>query len=349
MVRTSRLLLITAWLASTAVAVFPADISRPAFQPQGTSLIQATATPPPALGGDLRRRQTKEEDEEESSTSTSKATGSTSSANPTKTDSTVALSIIPPASTSTSAPSALPSPFDIYGPSYFSGDPASNCPTFVRNLLSSDEYRRCYPISMLLDASRSFFEAQRQGLVSLVRVLDTACEADVDFCTEYFNTAAEDLLLKENCGAEYERGGNGVKQVYMGLKSYELVFKATCLQDPDDAQYCFASAVNSNNNGSNVYPYQMPINMTFPASATPDCNWCLEETMRIYQAATADRESFVARVYEDAARQMNTVCGPEFVNETLPDPVESASAILAMPPWIFTVALFAVSVLLPLT
>lgn len=183
-----------------------------------------------------------------------------------------------------------------------------------------------------------------------MRVLDAACEADVDFCTDYFNTAAENLLLDENCGSEYERGGNGVKQVHKGLTSYELVFKATCLQDPDDSQYCFASAVNNNNNGSNVYPYQMPLNMTFPASATPDCNWCLEETMRIYQAAAADRESFIARVYEDAARQMNTVCGPDFVNDTLPDPVESGSTALAVPTWAVSVALLAVAaIILPLT
>lgn len=211
------------------------------------------------------------------------------------------------------------------------------------------EFTVCSPlIACLEQTSQSWFEATRQ-LVSVVRVLDTACEADVDYCTEYFNGVAEDLLLDENCGQQYQNRLTIVRQAYDGLVSYELLYKATCLQDREDSQYCYANAVTGGNNASNVYPYYLPLNLTFPASATPSCNWCLEEMMGIFHAASEDRDLYIASTYEGAAKQINTVCGPEFVNATLPEARDTSPASFAGPSWLSAVAALAAGTALLLT
>lgn len=55
--------------------------------------------------------------------------------------------------------------------------------------------------------------------------------------------------------------------------------------------------------------------------------------MAIYNAASADRDQDIANTYEDAARQVNAICGPNFVNGTLPEAVESM-ARATTPVWL---------------
>lgn len=69
--------------------------------------------------------------------------------------------------------------------------------------------------------------------------------------------------------------------------------------------------------------------------------------MSIYHSASADRSQFVAPKYEDAARQVNTLCGPNFVNLTLPA-AENGGMSIIIPSYLgiaantlFTIFLFA--------
>lgn len=176
---------------------------------------------------------------------------------------------------------------------------------------------------MTFQGSRSFFDATK-SLVSTVRVLDTACEADVDSCTEFMLDAADDLIDDANCGPDFNAGHSVVQQAYRGLRSYEMLYAATCLQDENSpsgsTQYCYASAVtNKTDGGANTYPYLLPLNITMEDGAAPACNWCLEETMGIFQTAAANRDQLIADTYEGAARHVNSACGSGFVNETLPE------------------------------
>ena len=53
--------------------------------------------------------------------------------------------------------------------------------------------------------------------------------------------------------------------------------------------------------------------------------------MRIYQAAAANVTQPVSKVYPAAAKQMNSICGPSYVNTTVPTlPDSSASTVLKL-------------------
>lgn len=94
------------------------------------------------------------------------------------------------------------------------------------------------------------------------------------------------------------------------------MYSATCLQNPESQNYCFATAVTNTSNPSDIYFYSMPYNLSLPGSSTPSCGFCTDETMGIFHAATADSSMPIAATYPEAARQVNTICGPDFVNGT---------------------------------
>lgn len=73
---------------------------------------------------------------------------------------------------------------------------------------------------------------------------------------------------------------------------------------------------------ANAYVYFLPLNMTMPGAAEPDCSRCLGDTMAIYRDAAARRSLAVASTYEGAARRVNEVCGGGFAEETLPEAME---------------------------
>lgn len=136
--------------------------------------------------------------------------------------------------------------------------------------------------------------------------------------------AAKNLTSSDNCEAEWNEGLSTVMQAYRGLMAYEMMYTATCLQDPDDEDYCFASAVTNTSTPSDTFLYFLPYNLSLPGSSTPSCNWCIQETMGVFHSATADRRQLIATTYENAARQVNTICGSDFVNGTLAE--ESVSS-----------------------
>lgn len=178
---------------------------------------------------------------------------------------------------------------------------------------------------MMREGSLSFFNAQK-NLLDIVRVLDASCAADVDFCTNYLNEAARNLKKRENCGSEYNDPDTPtnapIMQAYNGLRAYNAMYKATCLQDLDTDMYCYASVVTNSSMSSDAYLYYMPYGLGLPGSSQPSCNQCVFQTMGIFHSAAADRSQLVAKPYEEAALVINTICGPNFVPATLP-PAES--------------------------
>lgn len=165
--------------------------------------------------------------------------------------------------------------------------------------------------------STGLFNAEKQ-LVSIVKVLDATCKADVVSCTEFLDKAAKNLTSSGNCKTEFQQNQSQVLQAYRGLLAYKVLYAASCLQDPSSNMYCFANAVTNLSTVSDSYLYSMPFGTALPGASTPTCNWCTQNTMSIFHAASADRRQFVASTYESAARQVNTICGPQFVNSTLP-------------------------------
>lgn len=97
-------------------------------------------------GPDELRMVKRDGDDEDQSPGPSPTTFSTSIA-PT------ANSSVTSTSTSTSAPEAsspLPSPLDSSSAFNFTGTDSTSCPNFVNDMLNSEEFKTCYPLSMLL-------------------------------------------------------------------------------------------------------------------------------------------------------------------------------------------------------
>lgn len=228
-------------------------------------------------------------------------------------------------STSTVAASPLPSPFDGALAANFST--GQSCPNFINTFLSNATFKSCYPVSLLLQGSQSFFQAER-SFFAITKVLDAACDADVTMCTDYFNGLAKSLIDDSNCGGEYERQNALVVQAYKGMKTYEVVYKATCLTnaDADSSAYCFANAITNASTPSNSYLYYLPFNSTLPTYAVPSCGSCTQQTMQIYQAATSNRKADIANTYQSAAEQINSNCGDNFINTSLAAAAVSSTA-----------------------
>ncbi|OAA54122.1 hypothetical protein SPI_09056 [Niveomyces insectorum RCEF 264] len=234
----------------------------------------------------------------------------------------------------TAVPSSpLPKPFDSSLASNFS----DNCPSFINSFLTDPTFKSCYPFSLLLQGSRSFFEAAK-SVVTITQVLDATCAANVTFCTNYLANVAANLTEPTNCGEDYAMGNSIVVEAYLGMVSYQPLYIASCLKDPESGLYCYANAVTNLTTPSNVYFYYLPLNISLPGSSIPSCNWCLQQTMAGFQAAAANRKQPIASTYVSAAQQVDTVCGPAFVNDTLPVSIKSTGFSLSyqggLPLWL---------------
>ncbi|KAI1815284.1 hypothetical protein GGS20DRAFT_353176 [Poronia punctata] len=227
--------------------------------------------------------------------------------------------------TPTESASPLPSPFDGALAANFSND--QTCPNFINAFLSDPTFKSCYPVSLLLQGSRSFFEAQK-SFFQITRTLDAACTSNVTSCTAYFDALASRLLDPSTCGSEYEKGNALVVDAYRGMRTYPTVYHATCLlnKDVSPPTYCFASAVTNRSTASNAYLYYLPLNHTLPDTSAPACGYCTRKTMEFYQDATANRKAEIVYSYPGAASQINAECGPDFVGTELAVTADSGAA-----------------------
>lgn len=233
-----------------------------------------------------------------------------------------------PSTTAVNSP--LPSPFDGALAANFSG----SCPSFIEAMLADPAFKACYPFSLLLQGSRSFFNAQK-SFVGITRVLDATCAADVNTCTPYFEKLARNLTAETGCAEDYRKGNSLVLQAYTAMRSYKILYSASCLKDADTSAYCFAYAATDTTFASNNYLYYMPLNISYPSTQRPACNSCTKQTMGIYQAATADRSSAIATTYTNASILCNSQCGAGYVNETLPEPlsyINGAGSLMSQGP-----------------
>ncbi|KAI0883368.1 uncharacterized protein GGS22DRAFT_29515 [Annulohypoxylon maeteangense] len=220
----------------------------------------------------------------------------------------------------------LPTPFDGALAANFSGeDGAGSCLDFINSFLEDPTFQSCYPLSLLLKGSNSFFQAMR-SIVKITQVLETSCAANKTTCTSYLDNLAEKLKSDDNCGEDYDKQNALVVQAYKGMKAYEEIYGATCLTNPETSAYCFVNAVTNLTTASNVYLYNLPFNATLPSTALPACDYCTSETMKIYQSASADRSKWIANTYVSAAQQIDSECGATFVSAELPAALPASAA-----------------------
>lgn len=221
--------------------------------------------------------------------------------------------------------SPLPSPFDSFMTNNFT---TASCPAFFESFLGNDTFQKCTPLSLLLQTSNGFFEAER-SLVRLTQTLDAACSVDFDVCSSVMASLAQEVQLTANCGADLALQNPVVNQALNGFLGYDPLYHAGCLTD-NSGSYCFADAVTNASAPSNSYIYYLPLGVPLPAGTRPSCNACLKDTMIVFAAAASNNSVPISGDYASAAQQLDANCGSTFVQASI-EATNAACSIVARP------------------
>lgn len=156
--------------------------------------------------------------------------------------------------------------------------------------------------------------------------MDASCSVNSTLCNSYLTTLALNMTSPTVCGPDMTSQIAVVEQVRTGLLAYSTMYTAGCLKDNSTGSYCFADAITNSSSPTDSYVYFLPLNQSLVGGSQPTCNTCLQSTMSVFQTAAANRSSTVSSVYVDSARLINGLCGPGFVNSTIPNQLNANGA-----------------------
>ncbi|RDW70827.1 uncharacterized protein DSM5745_08338 [Aspergillus mulundensis] len=237
--------------------------------------------------------------------------------------------IVEPRSSSSTSSSTFPTAFDTSLSNNFT---TTTCPTFFKDFLSDDSFTNCYAISTLLRDSTGFFHTLTSAAATS-RVLDLACAANVTSCASTLSDLASNLIDDSNCGKDYADGNPLVTNAYVDLITYEPIYRATCLQNPDTSDYCFVDAVTNTSNAADYDVYSLPYGSTINNATTlPTCSSCLQATLDIFSEWAQVEKQPLADSYLTSAEAVNTKCGSDFANVNITVGVEDDFPSAASPP-----------------
>lgn len=281
---------------------------------------------PPTAQGMIQRRQDESnttssaESVLPTSTASTPASSATESSSPSSTVTMASASSSASSTTGTATTASatvittpLPVPFDTSLGSNFT---SQSCPDFFGTFLGNATFKSCSPVSLLLQNSNSFFQAERDATL-LSETLDIACNAPLAICSPLMSSLSEQLISTANCGADYAQQNPLVMQAYNGLVAYEPLYRATCLKDPKTGSYCFSEAITNSSAPADSYPYYTALGLHMPASSRPTCDKCLQNTMAVFASYAADTNQPLAATYTATSYQIDFGCGPTFVNTTV--------------------------------
>ncbi|KAL4884328.1 hypothetical protein BJY04DRAFT_182207 [Aspergillus karnatakaensis] len=233
----------------------------------------------------------------------------------------------------------FPTSFDTSLTSNFTTD---SCPDFFQKFLSDSTFTDCHAISTLLRDSTGFFRSLLSAATTS-RILDIACAADVESCSSTMSDFASDLLDDSNCGQDYKDGNPLVTNAYYNMITYQPIYRATCLQNPDTSNYCFVDAVTNTSNPADYDVYLLPYGSTTDRGSLPTCDSCLQATLDIFSTWAQVEDQPLAESYLPSAHAINSGCGANFANVNITtgveDEVPNSSAperllALSLPVWI---------------
>ena len=207
------------------------------------------------------------------------------------------------------AMASLPRPFDSSLGNNFT---SPSCPAFFTSFLSNETFRNCLPLSLLLQTSTGFF-ADTRSPFRLTQTLDATCNVNLHHCSAVMARLAQEIQLPNNCGADLGLRNPMVMQAYDGFVAYEPLYHAGCLTD-DDGNYCFADAATNASAPASSYIYYLPLGVPFPGGSQPSCDSCLRKTMAVFSSYATNSSQPLNSDYESAAEQIDTTCGPKFVD-----------------------------------
>ncbi|EEP81864.1 predicted protein [Uncinocarpus reesii 1704] len=203
-----------------------------------------------------------------------------------------------------------------------------SCATFFKEFTTNSAFIQCYPVSILIGSSKSWFNAAK-SFVSITRVLDASCSVDVARCTNLLAQLGKEISTKEICGQELANNNPLVLSARNGFVAYRYMYDAACLKNPDMGSYCLADALSSEETTGNTFVYHLALGTSLPGGSRPVCNKCLQATMEVYSRGAGFKEQPLSQTYKQAAQQINIGCGPGFVSESVPN-AASVSASLPL-------------------
>ena len=171
----------------------------------------------------------------------------------------------------------------------------------------------------------SFFDASR-SVSTITTVLNASCSVSFPTCSTLMSSFALTLRSSAACQQDYSSENPQVRQAYAGLLAYDVSYNASCLKntpdpdpDQDDGNYCFANAITNRSSPSDSYVYYLPLGVRLPSGSLPTCDSCLSRTMAVYAAAASNKSQPLNLDYVDSATMINQMCGPAFVEASIPD------------------------------
>ncbi|KAI9844380.1 MAG: hypothetical protein M1838_002204 [Thelocarpon superellum] len=216
----------------------------------------------------------------------------------------------------------LPSAFDTSLGSNFT---TSACPNFFNSFLQNSTFKACLPLSLLLQNSNSFFQAEK-SIVTITQTLEASCNVDFATCTATMADFATQIRDDTTCGADFQRQNPLVLQAYNGFIAYAPMYQAGCLRD-SSGDYCFADAITNFTSPTDSYVYYVGLGLPLPGGSRPTCNSCLQNTMSIFANASSNSSQPVSQQYVQTAQVIDLNCGPNFVNTTIPASKGAASGV----------------------
>lgn len=173
----------------------------------------------------------------------------------------------------------------------------------------------------------SFFDATR-SLSTITAVLNASCSVIFPACSTLMSSFALTLRSSTACQDDYNSENPQVRQAYAALLAYDVSYDASCLKntpspgDPDAQQdndnYCFANAVTNTSSPTDSYVYYLPMGIPLPSGSLPTCDSCLTNTMAVYANAAMNKSQPLNLDYVESATMVNEMCGPAFVNVSIP-------------------------------
>ncbi|KAF2771154.1 hypothetical protein EJ03DRAFT_269269 [Teratosphaeria nubilosa] len=217
--------------------------------------------------------------------------------------------------TASSTSTGLPQPFDTNLVNSNFTQPS--CPAFFESFLSDDTFKRCLPLSMLLQTSASFFAACKSPLL-LSQTLNASCSADLGKCSSIMSSLAVRIRQSSKCGADYQLGNPNVLQAYNALIAYESLYHAGCTRDQSSGNWCFSKAIFNTSAPTSSYVYYLPLGVGLPNGSKPTCDDCLRSTMDVFASGATNGSTPIGSDYSAAAEIIDKACGSQFVQASVP-------------------------------
>lgn len=229
-------------------------------------------------------------------------------------------------------PPVLPTPFPQPLDNLTQNFSSVSCFNFFTNMTNSDAFRSCRSLSLLIQSSSGFLQAQK-NLTLLNALIWGTCNTTTEAAQCSSNMAWFASELRSACATDLVDRNAYATNTLVGLRAYSLMREVGCLSAPSSpsttSSYCYITAAYDSN-PADMYVYSLPLGLPMPSSSVPLCSACTGTIMQHYAAALQDpnQAADLTRLrdtYNTAAVKAAQKCGAAYVQTSIAS--SSATAV----------------------